>query len=159
MKSWAVTLVGVAVVLAAAEHPRAQVFGPPSDLQRWLAAVDSHEPGRVDGATAEIDKWSRADLMNGVLSKLRGAVREPARSAVLKRGAMLHTDIAMLRVVTGQFVTMSSLGAPIRAPFQVHLDIARQLLDWVEPDRLDRMLGELTFCPDSVEIFARLRRL
>ena len=32
-------------------------------------------------------------------------------------------------------------------------------VDWVEPERLDRMLGELTFCPDSIEIFARLRRL
>ena len=30
-------------------------------------------------------------------------------------------------------------------------------LAWVSPDELDRMLRELTFCPDSREIFARLR--
>ncbi len=30
---------------------------------------------------------------------------------------------------------------------------------WVAPERLDRMLGELPFCPDSREIFERLRRL
>ena len=30
-------------------------------------------------------------------------------------------------------------------------------LAWVAPDRLDRMLGELPFCPDSREIFERLR--
>jgi isopentenyldiphosphate isomerase len=28
---------------------------------------------------------------------------------------------------------------------------------WVAPDQLDRMLGELPFCPDSREIFERLR--
>lgn len=30
---------------------------------------------------------------------------------------------------------------------------------WVCPARLDRMLGELAFCPDSLEIFQRVRRL
>jgi len=29
--------------------------------------------------------------------------------------------------------------------------------EWVAPRELDRMLGELPFCPDSREIFARLR--
>jgi hypothetical protein len=28
---------------------------------------------------------------------------------------------------------------------------------WVAPHELDRMLGELSFCPDSREIFERLR--
>jgi hypothetical protein len=28
---------------------------------------------------------------------------------------------------------------------------------WVAPQELDRMLGELPFCPDSREIFERLR--
>ena len=30
---------------------------------------------------------------------------------------------------------------------------------WVAPEQLDRMLGELPFCPDSREIFERLRGL
>lgn len=30
---------------------------------------------------------------------------------------------------------------------------------WISPERLDRMLGELPFCPDSLEIFERVRRL
>jgi isopentenyldiphosphate isomerase len=30
-------------------------------------------------------------------------------------------------------------------------------LAWVSPSELDRMLRELTFCPDSREVFARLR--
>jgi isopentenyldiphosphate isomerase len=30
---------------------------------------------------------------------------------------------------------------------------------WVAPERLDRMLGELPFCPDSREIIDRVRRL
>ena len=29
---------------------------------------------------------------------------------------------------------------------------------WIAPERLDRMLVELPFCPDSLEIFARVRQ-
>ena len=32
-------------------------------------------------------------------------------------------------------------------------------LAWVAPERLDRMFAELPFCPDSREIFERLRRI
>jgi len=36
-------------------------------------------------------------------------------------------------------------------------DTEVERLVWVSPSELDRMLRELTFCPNSREVFARLR--
>ena len=135
-RAWGRALVGLGVIAGFAATRPAPVLSAqkPSDLERWLDAVDRHRPGLGDAATSEIDPWSPADLMDGVVSRVRRALAEPARSGVLKRGAMLHADIAMIRVLNGQFVTSSRRGVPLRASYQTHLEIARQLLDWVEPD-------------------------
>ena len=114
--------------------PAAQSERTPSDLERWLIAVDGHTPGHADEPATEIGRWSRVDLRDGVVSRLRNAVKGPARTAVLKRGAMLHADIAMVRVLKGELTTVDPLGTPMRASYQAHLDLARQLLDWVEPE-------------------------
>lgn len=56
-------LVGAAIVLAAAILSARPARGEDIDaLQRWLAAVHEHQPGRRDGAALRIGAWSNKDL-------------------------------------------------------------------------------------------------
>ncbi len=102
-----------------------------SDLDRWLAAVREHEPGRADDATRLVSDWSLRQLVSGVLP-LRNAVEAPALAAVLKRGAMLHTDVAMIHVLSGEAFRRVPPGGALHANYVEHLDVARRLLDWVD---------------------------
>jgi tetratricopeptide (TPR) repeat protein len=86
-------------------------------LQRWVAAVKEHEPGRRDAALATVASFRYADrsnlnsVMNLFLAVLRAepvrtkndtatrvaalarpARENPGRAAFLKRAALLHTD-------------------------------------------------------------------
>ena len=99
-----------------------------STFERWLTAVDQHVPGRLDQATADVSRLSRTELWDIGLSKIRNAVDPAVRAAVLKRGAMLHTDIAMIQALSGE----ADSGRQSTS-YEVHLDMASRLLEWV-PD-------------------------
>ena len=91
---------------------------PPDTIERWLAAVNAHVPGQLDGAVTTVASWPDEhltytfNLITTAVSVLthrkfgdavredsvrRLGIREPADvPRVLKRGAALHADIAML---------------------------------------------------------------
>lgn len=115
--------------------------GGRSDIDEWLAAVQSHEPGHVDEATKEVGNWSRDKLWRRVLPGIKNAVRPAARVGVLKRGAMLHADIAMIQVLTGEPFASDwsrdfspSAAGTYRISYIDNLETARVLLSWIEPD-------------------------
>jgi hypothetical protein len=123
-------------------------------LGEWLSAVDRHVPGQLDRPTALVAPWSRADL-DAVLAELQPIVdgRAPLRlvgwasredaGRTLKRGALLHADIAaMHRSVDGyslpsdgrSFVLVND-GQKVGARGgTVHWSFARRLLDLLPPD-------------------------
>jgi len=112
-----------------------------SDVDDWLAAVRAHEPGQVDDPATIIGSWSRDRLWNRVLPGLKHAVDPSRLPAVLKRGAMMHADIAMIQVLTRVPYAPdwdprfnSSTEETFRASYLAHLETGRKLLAWVEPD-------------------------
>jgi tetratricopeptide (TPR) repeat protein len=140
-------------------------------LRKWLDAVEQHEPGTMDVPAITIGAWSRRELhaLNRDVKALLDAVRleaqnstsvHPARPlAVLlglanratalraiRRGALLHGDIAMLvpaerdRVEgpipddTSRVLFWVSDGRNEGfEPSPLHWDLARTLLDQVRP--------------------------
>ena len=78
-------------------------------VREWMAAVEEHTPGQVDAALITIRDWSderlrvlQADLVRFLrrnppleASTLKLDLRE-IRERILRRGAMLHADVAML---------------------------------------------------------------
>lgn len=64
------------------------------DGQVWRHAVESHEPGRRDGAVISIARWERDELIDA-LSEAARATPTVAPST-LRRALLLHTDIALL---------------------------------------------------------------
>ena len=69
-------------------------------LEAWLDAVREHEDGHWDTPAQSIGRWSSADLRavyQSLKPRLAGpAPRPPDVDVLLVRGAMLHTDIAVL---------------------------------------------------------------
>lgn len=135
-------------------------------LEQWRTAVAQHDPGVLDAATVRISGWSNAEVQ-GVLAQIRESIRLLARSPshavgsleqhwlgltddearhgdasrVLKRGALLHTDIALLAPggapMQQQMVAprqlMVSDGRTVGQDTAEHWEFARQLLDLVSP--------------------------
>ena len=83
-------------------------------VREWMAAVEQHTPGQVDAALITIRDWTderlrvlQADLVRFLrrnppleASTLKLDVRE-IRERILRRGAMLHADVAMLTSARG----------------------------------------------------------
>jgi hypothetical protein len=69
-------------------------------VRRWVDAVRAHRPGEVDRALTDVATLSTDSLM-AVASKLDATLgrlaRTEARNDIRRRGALLHTDIALLR--------------------------------------------------------------
>jgi tetratricopeptide (TPR) repeat protein len=116
---------GGSVAVAMSVHPsqgaRAAQKTPQLDaeVEQWREAVAEHEPGKLDAAVTRISLWPYSEMQEVIakvtqlarLAVLRlSAMKEAQRllgltddeaksgdaSRVLKRGALLHTDIALL---------------------------------------------------------------
>jgi tetratricopeptide (TPR) repeat protein len=82
-------------------------------MREWVSAVEAHTPGQVDAAMIAVGGWTddrlrtlQADLARFLrrdppieASMLKLDVRE-IRERILRRGAMLHADVAMLTPTT-----------------------------------------------------------
>jgi hypothetical protein len=137
-------------------------------LAEWRSAVARHDPGVLDQAVTTVSRWSSSDL-RGVVNRVKELARWVVESRshatgsleqhwlgltddevqhgnanrVLKRGALLHTDIAllssgiwppMLNYETN--VTMEARivdGRTVGREGGTHWELARMLLDSVSP--------------------------
>ena len=67
-------------------------------LHEWMAAVRAHQPGTVDQPLLDVAEQSPAnlDLVRRHLRAALEAERVETRNDLLRRGALVHTDIALL---------------------------------------------------------------
>lgn len=111
---------GVIALLAAAATARAQGMESAEALDRWVAAVRGHEPGKVDAAARSMAvlKYSERARLNPAMRMFLGALRggmlasktdaqqriadlfhsvrmDPGLGAFVRRAAVLHTDAAV----------------------------------------------------------------
>jgi tetratricopeptide (TPR) repeat protein len=130
-------------------------------LEEWREASVNHDPGKADSAATEIGSWRREDLeividfITKLASRSKSSIKRtiakaPVRSRlgltdqevqngdlnrILKQGALLHTDIALLKLDIGSFVNLSELlgafidGQVILQPKRLHWEFARRLID------------------------------
>jgi tetratricopeptide (TPR) repeat protein len=133
-------------------------------LEAWLSAVEQHRSGTVDGWAIGVRDWDAAalELIRVDLVAVAGMIREPTRviydgpelprlkaiaqgvasrggeNRILKRGAMLHADIAMLAPFRN-IPSREPAGGPIRISVRAdggpladvarHFEFGRRLLD------------------------------
>jgi len=98
-------LLPLVVIAIAAAAPRGQATqrapaSPGVTVDNWVAAALAHRPGTTDPPLYEVARASLTSF-DVIARRLRGtlerSVPEPeARNDVLRRGALLHTDIALL---------------------------------------------------------------
>jgi len=95
-----------------------------SMIEEWREAVEQHQPGQADAAAVEIGNWPIFELELSIalfknllkhpmyklaipptgcraLTDYLGVKREGDKNYWLKRGALLHADIALLQLETG----------------------------------------------------------
>lgn len=67
-------------------------------VRSWIADVTDHQPGTIDKPLLDVATLSPANLdtVRRVLRDVLKVERVPARNDILRRGAMVHTDIALL---------------------------------------------------------------
>jgi len=134
-------------------------------LKEWREAAVNHDPGKADPAATAIGGWRQEDLeividfITKLASQSKGSLKRtiektPVRSRlgltgqevqkgdlnrILKQGALLHTDIALLKLETGNFNNLSELlgafidGHLILQPKRVHWEFARRLINSIAP--------------------------
>jgi tetratricopeptide (TPR) repeat protein len=144
-------------------------------VKEWREASLLHTPGQPDQAAREIGSWHQEDLeivldfmtdlaSQSVKTTTRTISKTPIRSRlqitaqeakdgnlnrVLKQGAILHTDIAVLRLETGSYLDSVDYtwifldGRVIAQPKKIHWEYARRLIDSVNPSpRRDAMVRQ-----------------
>jgi tetratricopeptide (TPR) repeat protein len=106
-------------------------------LDRWLAAVSHHAPGREDAETLLIGSWPIRDVEAVIDGARNGRLADgPDRNALLLRGALLHTDIARFgpSPPAGRpDVALARDGRYEGMASSIHWDFARAFLDQVSP--------------------------
>ena len=72
--------------------------GPPTKTDAWVALVQAHDPGARDRALLHLAEWKSYDLKKAAngLSALRRRVPPDILNDILLRGALLHTDLALV---------------------------------------------------------------
>jgi tetratricopeptide (TPR) repeat protein len=132
-------------------------------VRQWSDALARHIPGKSDSPAMTIGKWSEHDLKSvltyikklsaqpvqsakrtlarGQIRRLLGMTDQEARDGdlnrILKQGALLHTDIALLELGTGISENPSDVmglfadGRLLFSSYNAHWQLARQLLDSV----------------------------
>jgi hypothetical protein len=136
-------------------------------LEAWLSAVEQHRSGTVDGWAIGVRDWDAAalELLRVDLGTVVSIIREPGKAAhngpdlvrlkaiaqgvasrggenrVLRRGAMLHADIAMLapfrnipsrKPADGPIRISARVDDGPRADVNRHFEFGRRLLDSVQ---------------------------
>jgi tetratricopeptide (TPR) repeat protein len=134
-------------------------------VQEWRMAVAQHNPGKPDPAAVKIGSWQGKDL-DAVIGFVTKLASQPIKSArrtlakarirrsldltdqevqqgdlnrILKQGALLHTDIALLELEAGVLLHTSERtealadGLAILQPKKLHWELARQLIDSFSP--------------------------
>jgi tetratricopeptide (TPR) repeat protein len=106
-------------------------------LDRWVAAVSRHAPGREDAETRLIGSWPIWDVETVIDYTRRGRLaNRPDVNALLLRGALLHTDIARFgpSLPGGRpDVALARDGRYEGMASSAHWDFARAFLDQVSP--------------------------
>ena len=71
---------------------------PPTKTDAWVALVQAHEPGTRDRALLHVAAWNSYDLKKAAngLNALRRRVPPDTLNDTLLRGALLHTDLALV---------------------------------------------------------------
>jgi tetratricopeptide (TPR) repeat protein len=128
-------------------------------LAEWRTAVDRHSPGKSDSSAVEIGSWPAGDLETVIgllqpfdqlkptpkdfpksIPDLLGFKTDEDKNRILKRGALLHADIALLELETAPGNLPDSQYALIKDGRSVlmdagrHFEYARLLLDLVTPN-------------------------
>src|ERR671919_580671 len=94
--------VAALLLLAVLSHaPRAQQAAPPwqPKLDAWVAAVETHVPGRADAAAATIAQWLNSDISRmtpHIETLLQLLLTPPLDEARILRGAN-GADVQFLR--------------------------------------------------------------
>ena len=110
-----------------------------SMIEEWREAVEQHQPGQADSAAIEIGSWPVFELEFSIalfksllkhpvyeltippagcraLADYLGVKREEDKNYWLKRGALLHADIALLQLQTGMaFPNRGQISSIIKA--------------------------------------------
>ncbi len=133
-------------------------------LEEWRQSIDLHTPGKSDLAAVKIGSWPESDLvtvislvkellalpfdrldrmpkMNGKsIPDMLGIEKDEDKNTVLKRSALLHTDITLLQLdaapgsVVGAKFALTKDGKSVLKDAGRHLEWARLLLDSVSPN-------------------------
>jgi len=114
---------------------------PPPEVSRWFAAANQHEPGAPDEAAVEAGRWSHEVIWEIVIPRIERDTSRTWDNALLKRGAMLHTDIAVLDLAASDLRGLNTIARDRDSLGQgmgrtnPHLDVARYLLGRIQPPR------------------------
>lgn len=131
-------------LLAAPEMPGRPAAQGGATLDAWLAAAVQHRPGELDEPAETVARWP-AERLTALLEELpsHDAADAAARNLLLKRLAMLHTDIAILHRRPEGYDLPATAGSADRisdgrqigtGSGTIHWSIARGILDLVEPN-------------------------
>ncbi len=134
-------------------------------ISAWRKEVTRHQPGEMDSSASEIEEWPREDIQTVIgqvkflarmlansptralkipIQSILGLTREEMKAGnanrLLKRGALLHTDIAILGLdrmpenpwEPARYVVRD--GRVIGRKVDPHWEFARLLLDSVHPN-------------------------
>ena len=140
MRKAVTAALGLACLIGVALHATQSPQGLIVDvrLEAWHKSVEAHQFGKADPAARSIAEWDNATLLQAA----RDLRREPPPVRVLKRGAVLHLDIARLYNSVargalfpgrqrGEPLTLTALDGQRRGEnwLSTHIQMARELLD------------------------------
>ncbi len=103
-------------------------------VRQWMAAVTAHQSGTVDQPLLEVADMAPGDLdtVRRTLGPALKSLRNKERNDLLRRGALLHTDIALLLPERAAEYQPS----PESLPFTIDLTGTPRILRRHEPDAL-----------------------
>jgi len=113
----------------------AQTVQEPRNFAAWKSAVESHAAARRDAAVVDLARWEYGDLL-AVLPDV-GGLELPERTVVVRKGLLLHTDIAIAhRTAMGYNLPLHGRGGTVFVDGRAvgggsatyHWDFARALL-------------------------------
>jgi hypothetical protein len=142
-QAYAIVMAALIAVLASALRAEQSLEGRVL-FNAWLTAVARHAPGSADDPVTTVGRWNKGQLLE--------VLNHPGMntSGVLRRGAMLHVDVALLgeAVATGYLFPVYDRNGPGPPPHpflildgtgvrrgvsQTHLEFARALIAKLSP--------------------------
>jgi tetratricopeptide (TPR) repeat protein len=156
-------------------------------IREWSQAVAQHTPGKPDPAAVMIGKWQAKDLET-VISYVTKLASQPINSAkrtlakapirrllqltdqeakqgslnrLLKQGALLHTDIALLALDAGVYqdrgegMAVFADGRVFVYPKTLHWGLARELIDAIAPFSSQDPMVRQWYIATTAHMYAR----